>query len=155
MKNSLVFEVIVTSKPKHWKQFFNFLNGHESQILLLLIDIKLYKIIWKYFELYWIRIFITIGYAVFKIHCPAKTWIYLTPYVCTEWIFDSRPTVHVQQNIFQKMFIEVGSSHLYASFGTFCESLNIRKNSEIDDIFLRRQLIVDFQTYFKDSMCLK
>ena len=35
------------------------------------------------------------------------------------------------------------------------ESLNIRKNSEIDDIFLRRQLIVDFQTYFKDSLCLE
>ena len=38
------------------------------------------------------------------------------------------------------------------------ESLNIRKNSEIDDIFLRRQLnklIVDFKTYFKDSLYLQ
>ena len=35
------------------------------------------------------------------------------------------------------------------------ESLNIRKNSEIDYIFLRRQLIVDFQTYYKDSLCLE
>ena len=26
----------------------------------------------------------------------------------------------VQQNIFEKTLIEVGSSHLYASFGTFC-----------------------------------
>ena len=31
-----------------------------------------------------------------------------------------RPTIHVQQNIFGKTLIEGGSSHLYASFGTFC-----------------------------------
>ena len=37
-------------------------------------------------------------------------------YVCTE----RQPTVHVQQNTFEKTLIEVGSSHLYASFGTFC-----------------------------------
>ena len=29
------------------------------------------------------------------------------------------------------------------------ESFNIRNNSEIDDIFLRRQLIIDFRTYSK------
>ena len=34
------------------------------------------------------------------------------------------------------------------NYSRHSESLNIRKNSEIDDIFLRRQLIVDFQTYF-------
>ena len=65
----------------------------------------------------------------------------------------------------KKALTEVCSPHLYASFGIFAsqlvnyllhsESLNIRKNSEIDDIFLRRQLIVDFQTYFKDSLCLQ
>ena len=32
------------------------------------------------------------------------------------------------------------------------ESLNIRKISEIDDIFLRWQRFVGFQTYFKDSL---
>ena len=31
-----------------------------------------------------------------------------------------QPTVHVQQNIFEKAVIEVCSPHLYASFGTFC-----------------------------------
>ena len=35
------------------------------------------------------------------------------------------------------------------------ESLNIRKNCEISDIFLRWQRFVDFQTYFKDSLCLE
>ena len=29
-----------------------------------------------------------------NIHCLAKTWIYLTPYVCTERIFDSRPLMY-------------------------------------------------------------
>ena len=36
------------------------------------------------------------------------------------WTNFWRPTVHVQQNIFEKTFIEVCSLHLYASFGTFC-----------------------------------
>ena len=39
-----------------------------------------------------------------------------TPYVCTERIFDSRPFMH----IFEKTLIEDGSSHIYASFVTFC-----------------------------------
>ena len=34
------------------------------------------------------------------LHCPAKTWIYLTPYVCTERIFDSRPFMY------NKVFLE-------------------------------------------------
>ena len=49
----------------------------------------------------------------------AKTWIYLTTYLCTERIF-WQSTVHVQQNIFEKNSIEFGSSHIYASFGIFC-----------------------------------
>ena len=28
--------------------------------------------------------------------------------------------MHLQQNLFEKIHIEVGSSHLYAPFGTFC-----------------------------------
>ena len=28
------------------------------------------------------------------VHCPATTWIYLTPYICTERIFDSRPFMY-------------------------------------------------------------
>ena len=41
------------------------------------------------------------------------------------------------------------------NYSRHSETLNIRKNSKIDDIFLRRQPIVDFQTYFKDSLYLK
>ena len=40
------------------------------------------------------------------------------------WANFWKPTVHVQQNIFEKSFIEVGSSHLYASFGTFCVQID-------------------------------
>ena len=40
-------------------------------------------------------------------------------YVCTEQFFDSRPFMY--NTIFLKKTLkEVGSSHLYASFGTFC-----------------------------------
>ena len=50
---------------------------------------------------------------------------------------------------------QVCSPHLYASFGTFfvqigqlfaAQFLEIQKNSEIGNIFLRSQLFVDFQT---------
>ena len=81
------------------------------------------------------------------------------------WTNFWQPTIHVHQNIFEKTLSEVCSPHLCASFGTFCakifnhwrhsESLNFRKNSKIDDIFLRRQLIVEFKTYFKGSLCLE
>ena len=42
----------------------------------------------------WIWRFNWIGQKRPNIHCPAKTWIYLTPYVCTEGIFDSRPFMY-------------------------------------------------------------
>ena len=55
-------------------------------------------------------------YTLFNyIHWLAKTWIYLTPYVCTEQIFNCRPFMH-----FKITLVEVGSSHLCAFFGTFC-----------------------------------
>ena len=57
-------------------------------------------------------------YSSIFIHCPAKTWIYLTPYVCTEWIFDSRPFMY-NKIFLKKIFIEVDSSLLYFSFGIF------------------------------------
>ena len=41
------------------------------------------------------------------------------------------------------------------NYSRHSESLNIRKNSEIDDIFLRRQRFVDFQTHYKDCLCLE
>ena len=35
------------------------------------------------------------------------------------WAIFRQPTVHVQQHIFEKILIEICSSYLYASFGTF------------------------------------
>ena len=39
------------------------------------------------------------------------------------------------------------------NYSRHIESLNNQKNSEIDEIFLRWEPFVDFQTYFKDSLC--
>ena len=39
--------------------------------------------------------------------------------ICLFWTNFWQPTVHVQKNIFEKTFIEVGSSYLFTSFGTF------------------------------------
>ena len=66
---------------------------------------------------------------------------------------------------FWKSFFKVDSSHLHASFGTFCvqivnylshsEILNFRKNFEIHLIFLRKQRFYGFQTFLKNSLCLQ
>ena len=40
------------------------------------------------------------------------------------WTNFWRPTINVQQDIFEKTLIAVGSSHLYASFGTFCVQID-------------------------------
>ena len=91
-------------------------------------------------------------------------WIQSTSYVCTGRIF------HKLLRTLNKVLLENFSQRNIALIFTLLltpfesklanklrhsESLNIRKNSEIDDIFLWRQLIVDFQTYFKDSLCLE
>ena len=82
------------------------------------------------------------------LHWPAKTWIYFTPYVCTE-------------RIFEKYLIEIGRSHLYASFGTFWVKIGqlvetqwdfkLSEEFEIDVIFLRKQRFYLFHTFFKDQ----
>ena len=41
------------------------------------------------------------------------------------------------------------------NYSRHSESLNIRKNSEIDDIFLWNQGFDHFPTFFKDSLCLE
>ena len=72
----------------------------------------------------------------------------------------------VQKKIFLKKVIYKSVVHIFTllltpfasklvNYSRHSESLNLQKNSEIDDIFLQRQLIVDFQTYFKDSLCLE
>ena len=65
------------------------------------------------------------------------------------WTSFWQPTVHVQLNIFEKTVIEVRSSYLYASFGTFYVQMSqlfqaqydfkLSEESEIDDIFLRKK----------------
>ena len=70
--------------------------------------------------------------ARYYVQCPAKTWIYLTLYVCTEWIFDSQTFMY---NI------------------TILKKLS--KEFEIDDIILLKQRFYRFQTFFKDSLCLE
>ena len=42
------------------------------------------------------------------------------PNIRMYWTNFRQPTAHLQQDIFEKILIEVGSLHLYASFGTFC-----------------------------------
>ena len=65
----------------------------------------------------------------------------------------------------KKTLISVGSSHLYASFDTFCVQISqlfeaqwdfqLSEEFKIDVIFLRKQWFYRFQTIFKDSLCLQ
>ena len=65
-----------------------------------------------------------------------------------------QPTDQVQQNIFEKTFTEIGSSHLYASFGTFCVQIGNFLEAQwvfskgYDDNF-------EFFRKFKISLCLE
>ena len=82
------------------------------------------------------------------LHCFAKTWIYLTPYVRMYWTHFWQQTVHVQQNIFEK----VVSSHIYASFGRFCVQIGQLLEAQWNfKLFLWKQRFYRFQTFFKES----
>ena len=43
--------------------------------------------------------------------------------VHTYWTNFWQPIVHVQPKLFEKTLIEIGSPHLYPSFGTFCAQI--------------------------------
>ena len=81
------------------------------------------------------------------------------------WTNFWQPYAHVKQNIKTKILSKI-VVHIFtlllASFSSnsvnysrHSGSLNNRKNSEIDDIFLRWEGFVNFQTYFKNSLCLE
>ena len=89
---------------------------------------------WFYYGSYYLRNFFT------QLQCLAKTWIYLTPYICAEWTFDSRPFIHNKiflkkllkqfvANIFTLLLAPFAS--LLVNYSQHSESLNIWKNPEI------------------------
>ena len=90
-----------------------------------------------------------------------KSTLLHTIYVRMYWTNYWQPTVDVQQFFFEKNLTEVGSSHLCASFGTFCVQIGqlfeaqwafkLSEEFEIDVIFLWKQRFYRFQTFFKDS----
>ena len=43
-----------------------------------------------------------------------------------------QPTIHVQQNIFEKNLKIDGSSHFYASFGVFCVQISLLFEAQWD-----------------------
>ena len=60
---------------------------------------------------------------------------------------------------FEKTLNELGSSHLYASFSTFCVQIGqlfeAQWELKIDVILLRKRRFYRFQTFFKDSLCFE
>ena len=86
-------------------------------------------------------------------------------YVCTEGIFDSRPFMYLQENIFEKTLTEVNISYLYASFGTFCVQIGqFFEAQRVIEIFLKKlkslfskETDIDFEFFqkFKVSLWLE
>ena len=85
-------------------------------------------------------------------------------YVCIVRICDSRKFMYNKsflKKLLKKLVVHICTLLLtpfafeLVDYSRHSESLTIRKNSEIDDIFLRYQRFVDFQTYFKGSLCLE
>ena len=77
--------------------------------------------------------------SIWELHCLAKLWIYLTPYVCTERFFDCRPFMY--NKIFLKKLLLKLVAHIFtlllAPFALKLvyylrsnEILNFRKNSK-------------------------
>ena len=93
-----------------------------------------------------------------KINCPDHN-------IHMYWTNFWHPKTHVQQNIFGKNLIKVGSSHLYASFGTFCSQIGHLFEGQwvfwlclkIDKSLLSKQNVDDFGILrmFKDSLWRK
>ena len=61
--------------------------------------------------------------AVRGIYTESRKKRNLTYSIRMYWMNIWQLTIHEQQDIFEKSLIEVGSSHLYASFGTFCTQI--------------------------------
>ena len=85
----------------------------------------------------------------------------LTPQECTEEIFDSPPFMY-NKIFLKKTFIEVGSQHLYPSFGTFCaqigQLLEGRGTVNLWSIFENLQIAViegKCPRFRNSSKCLK
>ena len=70
------------------------------------------------------------------------------------WTNSWQPTDRVQRTFFEKPLQEVGSSHLNASFGTFCVQ-NFQKNSKWTSFSFKNKRFYRFQTFFKDSLWLQ
>ena len=78
------------------------------------------------------------------------------------WTNFWQPTVHVEQNIFEKTPIKVNSSHHYASFGTFCVQISKFFKEEwafeecLKSLFSKEN-VVDFEFIWKlkDSLCIR
>ena len=62
---------------------------------------------------------ITLGITLLLFYTESRKKRNLVYSIHMYWTNFWRPTIHVQQNIFVKTSIEVGSSHLYGSFGPF------------------------------------
>ena len=115
----------------------------------------------------WMRSFRkSIAFIVMNFNNNARKNMNLLPYsIRMYWTNFWQPTVLLQQNIFEKNHIELGSSQLYASFGIFFVQIvqlleaqwdfNFSEEFEISVIFLRKQLFYRFHTFFKDSLRLE
>ena len=72
------------------------------------------------------------------------------------WTIFLRPTVNGQQNIFEKIIIEVCGPHLYASFGTFCAQIGqLFETQCVIEVCLEIDKSLPCPRFRNSSECLK
>ena len=97
------------------------------------------------------------------LQCLPKTWIYPTPYVCTERIFDSRPFIH--KKMFLKKVLKNLIAHIFTLLLTPFTSKLVKysRHSESFEKCLKtvkslfsKENDVDFEFFrkFEISLCL-
>ena len=89
-------------------------------------------------------------YGVMSIYSIVNVCTYL---LLMYWTNFCQPTVRVQQNIFEKTLIEVGSPHIYASFGTF--HVQIGQLFEAQSSILQRLTVTRIIDQFGRKRCQK
>ena len=94
------------------------------------------------------------------LQCLAKTCIYLTPYACTERIFDSRPFMYYYVIFLKKLFhiftlLLAPFASKLANFWRHSETLSFQKNSKSTTISFKNSNLAIFKHFLKDSLCLE
>ena len=129
---------------------------------------KAFKVCWNIWQKFFVELEIaSVSWFMNQkiLHTLPRKNMNLLYSISMYWTSFWQPTVQAQQNIFLKPLIEASSSHLYASFGTFCVQIGPLFEAQwvlekclktVKSLFLKEN-DVDFEFFqkFKASLWLE